>query len=86
MARLSHGLHFNSDTLLVADLVDRYIPNTSHTRRFVGGCGRFFEGTPEEMDAALNGVLAALPADTKVYDGHNYSKGGRDHCPYHSLY
>lgn len=42
---------------------------------FVGGCGRFFEGTPEEMDLALNATLGSLPADTKVYDGHNYSKG-----------
>ncbi|CAD6579548.1 MAG: Meiotic Sister-Chromatid recombination aldehyde dehydrogenase [Cyphobasidiales sp. Tagirdzhanova-0007] len=42
---------------------------------FVGGCGRFFEGTAEEMDAALNGVLGSLPADTKVYDGHNYTQG-----------
>jgi len=31
------------------------------------GCGRFFEGTPEEMDKALNQTLAALPDDTKVY-------------------
>ncbi|KAK4934699.1 hypothetical protein LTR28_010551, partial [Elasticomyces elasticus] len=32
------------------------------------GCGRFFEGTPEEMHtAALNETLAALPNDTKVY-------------------
>lgn len=31
------------------------------------GCGRFFEGTPEEMDKALNRTLAALPDDTKVY-------------------
>lgn len=27
------------------------------------------------MDAALNKVLGSLPADTKIYDGHNYSKG-----------
>lgn len=27
------------------------------------------------MDKALNGVLSSLPADTKVYDGHNYSQG-----------
>lgn len=31
------------------------------------GCGRFFEGTPEEMHKALNSVLASLPDDTKVY-------------------
>ncbi|KAI7038692.1 P-loop containing nucleoside triphosphate hydrolase protein [Hortaea werneckii] len=42
---------------------------------FIGGCGRFFEGTPEEMDKALNETLAALPDDTKVYPGHEYTKG-----------
>merc|ERR1712000_362577 len=42
---------------------------------FIGGCGRFFEGTPEEMHKALNGVLAKLPDDTKVYPGHEYTKG-----------
>jgi hydroxyacylglutathione hydrolase len=34
---------------------------------FHGGCGRFFEGKPEEMHTALNKTLAALPDDTKVY-------------------
>lgn len=34
---------------------------------FHGGCGRFFEGTPQEMETALNKTLAALPDDTKVY-------------------
>jgi len=34
---------------------------------FHGGCGRFFEGTPQEMETALNETLAALPDDTKVY-------------------
>ncbi|KAK4546383.1 hypothetical protein LTR36_002060 [Oleoguttula mirabilis] len=42
---------------------------------FIGGCGRFFEGTPEEMDKALNQTLASLPDDTKVYPGHEYTKG-----------
>lgn len=36
---------------------------------FVGGCGRFFEGTAEEMHAALNKTLASLPDDTKVWVG-----------------
>jgi len=31
------------------------------------GCGRFFEGTAEEMHKALNKTLAALPDETKVY-------------------
>jgi hydroxyacylglutathione hydrolase len=41
---------------------------------FHGGCGRFFEGTPEEMHTALNKTLASLPDDTKVYPGHEYTK------------
>ena len=36
---------------------------------FIGGCGRFFEGTAAEMHKALNEMLAALPDDTKVYVG-----------------
>ncbi|KAH6680369.1 hydroxyacylglutathione hydrolase [Halenospora varia] len=41
---------------------------------FHGGCGRFFEGSAEEMNTALNKTLAALPNDTKVYPGHEYTK------------
>jgi len=35
------------------------------------GCGRVFEGTMEMMWRSLS-KLAALPADTEVYSGHNY--------------
>ena len=31
------------------------------------GCGRFFEGTAEEMHEALNNRLAKLPEETRVY-------------------
>ncbi|KAF5879554.1 putative hydroxyacylglutathione hydrolase protein [Botrytis fragariae] len=41
---------------------------------FHGGCGRFFEGTAEEMHTALNKTLAAVPDDTVVYPGHEYTK------------
>ncbi|KAK5044793.1 hypothetical protein LTR84_010449 [Exophiala bonariae] len=41
---------------------------------FHGGCGKFFEGNGEEMEKALNQVLAALPDDTKVFPGHEYTK------------
>ncbi|KAH8599737.1 beta-lactamase-like protein [Bisporella sp. PMI_857] len=34
---------------------------------FHGGCGRFFEGKPEEMHTALNKTLASLPDETVVY-------------------
>lgn len=40
---------------------------------FIAGCGRFFEGTPEQMDHALNVVLGNLPNETKVYCGHEYT-------------
>lgn len=34
---------------------------------FIGGCGRFFEGTGEEMHEALNVVLAGVGDDVRVY-------------------
>jgi len=40
---------------------------------FQGGCGRFFEGTADEMYHALITVLSSLPDNTKVYCGHEYS-------------
>lgn len=36
------------------------------------GCGRMFEGTPEVFHAALL-KLAALPGETRVYCGHEYT-------------
>jgi hydroxyacylglutathione hydrolase len=39
---------------------------------FAAGCGRLFEGTPEQMWASL-GKLARLSADTLVYCGHEYT-------------
>ncbi|OCT45162.1 putative hydroxyacylglutathione hydrolase [Cladophialophora carrionii] len=41
---------------------------------FIGGCGKFFEGNGTEMNKALNEILAALPDDTKVFPGHEYTK------------
>ncbi|AHD08652.1 hydroxyacylglutathione hydrolase [Phaeobacter gallaeciensis] len=37
------------------------------------GCGRLFEGTPEQMWQSLQ-KLAALPGDTTVYSGHEYTQ------------
>jgi hydroxyacylglutathione hydrolase len=37
------------------------------------GCGRMFEGTPAQMLASLE-RLAALPADTRVCCGHEYTQ------------
>lgn len=41
---------------------------------FTSGCGRFFEGSAEQMNSALNKVLASLPKETVVYPGHEYTK------------
>ncbi len=39
---------------------------------FAAGCGRLFEGTPEQMNNSL-GKLAALPPATRVYCAHEYT-------------
>ena len=39
---------------------------------FACGCGRLFEGTAEQMYASLE-KLKALPDDTRVYCGHEYT-------------
>ncbi|XP_032677463.1 hydroxyacylglutathione hydrolase, mitochondrial-like isoform X3 [Odontomachus brunneus] len=40
---------------------------------FAGGCGRFFEGTADQMYKALIEVLGSLPEETEVYCGHEYT-------------
>ncbi|MCG8394927.1 MAG: hydroxyacylglutathione hydrolase [Pseudomonadales bacterium] len=40
---------------------------------FAGGCGRLFEGTPEQMHHSLQ-KLARLPADTRVFCAHEYTE------------
>ncbi|GAB4215050.1 MAG: hydroxyacylglutathione hydrolase [Rhodoferax sp.] len=42
---------------------------------FSAGCGRLFEGTPEQMYTALQ-RLAALPDATRVCCAHEYTLGG----------
>ncbi|CAG0916323.1 unnamed protein product [Notodromas monacha] len=39
---------------------------------FIAGCGRFFEGTAEQMCSAFK-KLSDLPDNTKVFCGHEYS-------------
>ncbi|KAJ2334454.1 Cytoplasmic glyoxalase II [Coemansia sp. RSA 2681] len=56
----------------IRDKSDRGLVFTGDTL-FVGGCGRLFEGTPEDMHESLNGRLAKLPGDTLVYAGHEYT-------------
>jgi hydroxyacylglutathione hydrolase len=39
---------------------------------FSAGCGRLFEGTPEQMNASLT-KLRNLPPETRVFCGHEYT-------------
>src|SRR5438309_10441205 len=39
---------------------------------FAMGCGRLFEGTPQQMHQSLQ-ALAELPADTRLYCAHEYT-------------
>jgi len=40
---------------------------------FGAGCGRLFEGSPEEMHESLK-KIAKLPDETKIYCGHEYTE------------
>jgi hydroxyacylglutathione hydrolase len=40
---------------------------------FAAGCGRLFEGTPAMMYESLVEKLGALPDETRVYFGHEYT-------------
>jgi hydroxyacylglutathione hydrolase len=59
---------------------DKTLTNTDECYRcvftgdtlFIGGSGRFFEGTAKEMLANFD-LLSSLPLDTYVYCGHEYT-------------
>ena len=57
---LGHIAYVGSGIALVGDTL------------FAGGCGRLFEGSPEQMWKSLS-KLAALPAATRVYCAHEYT-------------
>lgn len=40
---------------------------------FIAGCGKFFEGTAQDMYHSLLQVLRVLPLDTRVWCGHEYT-------------
>lgn len=41
---------------------------------FIGGCGKFFQGTAEEMARNISWIKT-LPPDTKIFCGHDYLEG-----------
>lgn len=58
---------FTGDTLFIGGRCRREATLYALCPNIGIGCGRFFEGSAEEMDAALNKTLGVLPDDTKVY-------------------
>lgn len=58
---LGHIAYYGHDALFCGDTL------------FSAGCGRLFEGTAEQMAHSL-ARLSALPADTRVYCGHEYTE------------
>uniref|UniRef100_A0A0E0D009 hydroxyacylglutathione hydrolase n=1 Tax=Oryza meridionalis TaxID=40149 RepID=A0A0E0D009_9ORYZ len=44
---------------------------------FIAGCGRFFEGTAEQMYQSLCVTLGSLPKPTRVYCGHEAKFGAK---------
>ena len=57
---LDHLIYKMGDSLFVGDVL------------FGAGCGRLFEGTPEEMFCVLQ-KIAAMPDSTKIYCAHEYT-------------
>lgn len=49
---------------------------------FIGGCGRFFEGTASQMAIALLNKLSVLPKDTLVCCGHEYTISNLEFAQY----
>ncbi len=43
------------------------------------GCGRLFEGTPEQMQNSLE-KLKTLPDETNIYPGHEYTQSNGEFC------
>jgi len=56
----AHIAYYGADMLFCGDTL------------FACGCGRVFEGTPQQLYASLQ-KLMALPDDTRVYCGHEYT-------------
>tara|TARA_B110000285_G_scaffold83430_1_gene95911 strand:- start:44 stop:397 length:354 start_codon:yes stop_codon:yes gene_type:complete len=46
---------------------------------FTGGCGKFMEGTPDQMMNCMN-LARSLPQDTIMLPGHEYTMANLDFC------
>jgi hydroxyacylglutathione hydrolase len=77
------GLGLEFEVIEVPGHTSTHIAFYGHGCLFCGdtlfsvGCGRLFEGTPEQMQASLD-KLAALPAATRVFCAHEYTLANCD--------
>ena len=65
---LGHMIYLGASALFTGDTL------------FLGGCGRLFEGTAEQMFDSLYRRILPLPPDLRVYPGHEYTVRTRSFC------
>lgn len=58
---LGHLCYYNESVAFVGDTL------------FASGCGRLFEGTPEQMIFSLEKIRTKISEKTKIYCGHEYT-------------
>ncbi|KAJ2663852.1 Cytoplasmic glyoxalase II [Coemansia sp. RSA 1200] len=73
-AMQTYGHTTSSICYYIQDAADKQRVVFTGDTLFVGGCGRLFEGSPQDMYTSLNEKLALLPKDTSVYAGHEYTR------------
>lgn len=52
---------------------DRHMAVFTGDTLFLGGCGRFFEGSAKEMVESLHVKLGQLPPEISIFPGHEYT-------------
>lgn len=63
-----HVVYVCGDALLAGDTL------------FLGGCGRLFEGSPEQMFGSLYDKILPLPEETRIFAAHEYTVNNRSFC------
>lgn len=77
------ALHLSFEVIEVPGHTSTHIAYYGHGCLFCGdtlfsvGCGRLFEGSPEQMQQSLD-KLAALPPETRVFCAHEYTLSNCD--------
>jgi len=54
------------------NIINRCLIRLKGDTLFAGGCGRFFEGTADQMYKALVEILGSLPEETVSYSSQKF--------------